>query len=148
MSAELRQVAEYRVKPPPTWASVPTMPQEGQWADPVAALLCADEAARSDLARRLESVHTEMLNGRQPLPMALWAPQPEIPAVLGAMRIELIVQGSGPLPTLENYRHLVENRSHKREAEQLEQRLEEVDLPAGLTLMERQLIGRKTTGSA
>lgn len=137
----LRPIADFQLRQPPAWAKIPVAPEDSDWATQVAARLCDDEALQKRLAFGLMKAHGDLLGPKPHVLAAVWVPDRSIGDPQGMLTVDWIGPDPGVRLDLPYYRRLVET-TERTGVDILEQKMEEVTLPAGPALRIRERTAR------
>jgi len=128
---------------PPTWACVPIASDAGEWPLDVAEKLCEAGPARAVLASRLAAAHRDILGPEPHVLAAVWVPNRAIPEALGILTVDWLVAEPGTIVSRPDYRERIA-RASRPNLTVLTQLVEDVDLPAGPAVRERERVSRSS----
>lgn len=132
----------FGISPGVGWASIPlTETDDPAWANAVAGKLCEGERTQKKLAERLFRGHRDLLAGEPHQLLAVWVPRPAVPSVEGFLAVDWMLPDEGHRLTRDYYRSLVEP-GIRVGVQTYGRILEELELPAGPTLLAQEVIGR------
>jgi hypothetical protein len=137
----LRPIVDFQLGPPPTWAAIPVAPQEGEWPLAVADRLTDNDAAHKRLAIGLMPAHRDLIGPGPHAMAAIWVPDPGTGDPQGVLTVDLVLADPGRPLSTEYYRHLI-SRTQRPGTTVLDQSVEDITLPAGPAVRERERIAR------
>jgi len=139
----LRPIADFQIHLAPAWAKIPVAPEDTDWAIRVADELCDDEGLKKRLAFGLKRALSNLLGPKPHVLAAVWVPERSRGDAEGVLTVDWIGPDPGARLDLPYYRRLVET-TKRAGVEILEQKLEEVTLPAGPALRIRERTARSS----
>jgi hypothetical protein len=134
---DLRPIADFQLTLPPAWAKIPVKPEDSDWTVRVANYLCDDEGLRRRLAVGLKRANRDLLGPDPPVLAAVWVPDRTVGDPQGMLTVDWAGPDPGVRLDLPYYRGLVET-TPRAGVEILEQKMDEVTLPAGPALRIRE----------
>ncbi len=134
---ELRQLDDFELSAPDTWAPLPDEPQSG-WDQDAAEQLCDGKGSRATLARRLQRLQRRLTDVPHLL-AAVWVPDRASPKVAGLLYVDRVSPAGRVRIDREWCRNLIEPdlRSGVRVFAHY---VDDVDLPAGPGLLVSEII--------
>jgi hypothetical protein len=139
----LRPIADFQIAPPPTWAAIPAVPQEGDWPLAVADRLCDNAAAHKKLAIGLMAAHQDLIGPDPHVMVAVWVPDPTSGNAQGVLTVDWMLPDPGTVLDRAYYRQSI-TRTPRPHLTVLEQHIDDLDLPAGPSVRERERVSRSS----
>lgn len=144
MSASLREIESCYFELSETWSSVPNVPRPGDWPAEVAALLAEEGKARGRLTKALRKSHPDLLDPQGiRLVIGVWVPDREA-GVVGGVVFADVLGGDPETPASRAYYRSLVEPDRRTGLTVYGRQLEDVELPAGPTLVAREVISRRT----
>lgn len=144
MPEGLRRIENCQFGLPTTWSSIPNQPNPTDWPDQVADLLADEGRAHKRLTKALRAGHAAIIDPPgSHMVIGVWVPDRSKGEICGMVFAD-VLDGDPPehpVPTREYYRSLVDP-DHRTGITVFGRKLDELDLPAGPTLLAREIIGR------
>jgi hypothetical protein len=139
----LRPIADFQLALRPTWAKVPVAPEASDWPLDVADRLCDEGPLRAVLASRLAGAHRDLLGDEPHVMAGVWVPDRAVPEALGILTVDWLVADPTSVVSRQDYRERIA-RSPRRDLTVLAQLVEDIDLPAGPAVRERERVSRSS----
>jgi hypothetical protein len=134
---ELRQLDDFELSAPDTWAPLPDEPRSG-WCQDAAEQLCDGKGARATLARRLQCLQPRLTDVSHLL-VAVWVPHRASPKVAGLLYVDRVVPAGRVRIDREWCRNLIEP-DPRSGARVFAHYVDDVDLPAGPGLLVSEIV--------
>ncbi len=139
----LRPIVDFQIAPPPTWAAIPALPQEGDWPLAVADRLCDNAAAHKKLAIGLMTAHRNLIGPDPHVLVAVWVPDPSTGDGQGLLTVDWMLPDPGSALDRPYYRQSIA-RIRRPNLTVLHQRIDDIHVPAGPAVRERERVARSS----
>jgi len=139
----LSPIADFQIALPRTWAVIPAMPDEGDWSLAVADKLCNNAAAHKKLAIGLMTAHRKLIGPDPHVLVAVWVPDPSTGDGQGLLTVDWMLPDPGTILDRAYYRESIA-RIRRPNLTILQQRIDDIDVPAGPAVRERERVSRSS----
>ncbi len=125
-----------------TWAALPNVPDDSGWPETVARTLSDGEMVQKTLATILRANHEDLIGvPKSHVIVGVWVPDRVTGEICGTLDVDLILPDpDGRQTSREEFRALIDPDS-RTGIDVYARHLDDLDLPAGPTLLVREIIG-------